>query len=162
MNPLGLQLILAPQLITLPSSPDPFSVSVGVTVHNAANTPVTFLNWGTPFDPQAGILGVFTVQDKASGETVPMDEIQISRKLPAAREDLVEVEANASRETVVNLPPLKLLDGHEYSITAQGRWHAVWNTSADDVTSAQLEELSGASRGEISSNTITVKVGCAE
>lgn len=158
MESLGLQVILAPQLLTLPPSPQPSSVSVGVTLHNPANTTVTLLKWGTPFDPRANILGVFAVADAGNGETIPIDTIQISRKLPASPDDLLQLPANASFDTVVHLPPLPLVAGHEYSISAQGIWHAVWETQLDDVTPMQLEHLSEAKRGEFSSNTIVVKI----
>lgn len=158
MESLGLQVILAPQSITLPPSPQPSTVSVGVTLLNPANTTVSLLKWGTPFDPLAKVLGVFAVTDAGNGETIPIDTIQVSRKLPASPDDLLQIPANTSLDTVVQLAPLPLVAGHEYSISAQGIWHAVWETPAEGVTPMQLEDLSEAKRGEFSSNSIVVKV----
>lgn len=158
MESLGLQVILAPQLITLPPSPQPSAVSVGVTLHNPINTTMTLLKWGTPFDPRANILGVFAVADAENGESIPINTIQISRKLPASPDDLLQLPAKTSLDTVVQLPPLPLVSGHEYSISAQGIWHAVWESQLQDVTPSQLEQLADAKRGEFSSNTIIVKV----
>ena len=158
MESLGLQVILAPQLITLPPSPQPSAVSVGVTLHNPANTTVTLLKWGTPLDPRANILGVFAVADAGNGESIPIDTIQISRKLPASPDDLLQIPAETSLDTVVQLPPLPLASGHEYSLSAKGIWHAVWESQLQDVTPQQLDQLSDAKRGEFSSNTIVVKV----
>lgn len=160
MEALGLQVSLAPHMTSLSpsSSSQPSSVSVGVTVHNPADTPATLLKWGTPFDPLANVLGVFSVEDAGNGEVVPIDVIQISRKLPASPDDLLQLPAKASLDTVVELPALPLVAGHEYSIRAQGIWHAVWAGRLDEVTPAQLEDLSDAKRGDFSSNTIAVKV----
>ena len=155
---MGLQVILAPQIISLPrSSQDPV-VSVGVTLHNPADTTVTLIKWGTPFDPRANILGVFSVEDAGSGEAIPIDTIQISRKLPASPDDLLQLPPKTSLDTVVQLPPLPLATGHEYTVRAQGIWHAVWESRLEEVTPAQLEELSDAKRGNFSSNAVTVKI----
>lgn len=158
MESLGLQVILAPQLTSTPGSAQPSTLSVGVTLHNPADTTVTLLKWGTPFDPRANILGVFAVEDAGNGETVPMDTIKISRRLPASPDDLLQLPAKTSLDTAVELPPLPLVTGHEYSIRAHGIWHAVWESRLEDVTPGQLEDLSDAKRGDFSSNTIVVKI----
>lgn len=159
MEALGLQVVLSPPSISPPTSSQPEStVSVGVTVHNPADTTATLLNWGTPFDPLANVLGVFTVEDAGTGEAVPIDTIQVSRKLPAAPDDLLQLPAKTSLDTVVQLPPLPLVTGHEYTIHAEGIWHAVWEGRLEEVTPAQLEDLSDAKRGDFSSNTVAVRV----
>ncbi|KAF7595674.1 hypothetical protein BBP40_005118 [Aspergillus hancockii] len=155
----ALQVLLAPQLISIDrSSPEQTALSVKASIHNPSNEPVTMLKWDTPFDPKAGILGVFEVQDKTDGQVVPLDKIKFSRKLPPAADDLLEISPESSVDTVITLPPMPLPAGHEFLIRAQGRWHAVWETPVSDVNDAQLEQLADAKRGDYESNVVEFKV----
>lgn len=136
----------------------PFAIPVEVSIYNPAEHPVTFLKWGTPMDPRAGVLGVFTVCDTGSGETLAMETIKISRKLPASHDDLIEVSAGQTLEKAVYLPGLSLQKGHEYSVRAEGIWHAIWEKPLADVTTGHLEDLAEAKRGEFQSNSALFKV----
>ncbi|KAJ5102434.1 hypothetical protein NUU61_004656 [Penicillium alfredii] len=152
----GLQVSLAS--LSIMQTSQPLAVPVQVSIHNAAPSPVTVLRWGTPLDPRAGVLGVFGVCDTTNGQDLPMDTIKISRKLPASVEDLVEIPAQHTLNIVVNLPPLPLEPGHEYSVRAQGTWHAVWESPLADVNASQRQELGGAKRGAFQSNSVLVKM----
>lgn len=157
VTPIRLQVTLAAQLPTIYQA-QPLSIPIPVSIHNPAHFPVTVLKWNTPFDPRAGVLGVFKIVDTITGKTLPVDTIKISRKLPASTDDLIEIPADQTIDTVANLPQLHLEVGHEYSVHAQGIWHAVWGSRLADVTASQLEQLAGARRGEFRSNVAVVKV----
>ena len=155
----ALQVLLAPQLVSIDqASSQQTAVSVKASIQNPSNEPVTMLKWGTPFDPKAGILGVFQVQDETDGQAVPLDTIKISRKLPPAADDLLEIAPESTVDTVVTLPPMHLQSGHDFSIRAQGRWHAVWETPVSDIHDDKLEQLSDAKRGDFESNVVQFKV----
>lgn len=157
-SPLALQvIILAPQLISLSSSPST-DLSVSATVHNPSTSPVTVLRWNTPLDPRAGVLGVFDVHDEVENQSVQIDTIKFNRKLPPSEDDLVEIAPESSVEVDVQLPPLNLQAGREYSVKAVGRWHGVWEAAKKDVAGVKLDSLEGLERGEFSSNVVKVKV----
>lgn len=154
----NLQVTLTPPSLPTPLA-SPASIPVHVAVRNNADYPVTVLTWGTPLDPRADILGVFSVRDHTNDDaSVPLTTIKINRRLPADHNDLVEIPANASIDRVVTLSHVPLVDGHEYAIQAEGVWHAVWQGGASDVTEAHLERLEGSSRGQFVSNKVDVKV----
>ncbi|KAJ5762590.1 uncharacterized protein N7511_005972 [Penicillium nucicola] len=155
---LNLQVTLASQSPII-GAPQPPAIHITASVHNAADFPITFLKWATPLDPQAGVLGVFEIWDKAQNKTMPVPIIKVSRKLPASREDLVEILPRQTLQTTITLPTTNLDKGNEYSIRARGVWHAVWPTGLVDVTASQLEDTQGASRGEFLSNESHVKIG---
>ncbi|KAJ5097850.1 hypothetical protein N7532_004851 [Penicillium argentinense] len=154
---LSLQVTLASQMTTLQASPA-LAVPITISVHNPADAPMTLLRWNSPLDLSAGLLGVFEVCDTGTGQAVPVDTIKISRKLPASLEDLVEIPAGQTVNQTVNLPEIQLEEGHEYSIRAQGIWHAVWDMPLADVTASQLNDLTGSTRGQFQSNIAVVKV----
>ncbi|PLB54160.1 hypothetical protein P170DRAFT_431803 [Aspergillus steynii IBT 23096] len=157
-SPLALQvIILAPQLISLSSSPSP-DLSLSATVHNPSSSPVTVLRWNTPLDPRAGVLGVFEIHDERENQTVPIDTIKFNRKLPPSDEDLVEIAPESSVKVDVQLPPVKLQAGREYSLKAKGRWHGIWEGGKADVDGVMLDSLEGVERGEFESNVARVRV----
>lgn len=157
-SPLALQvIILAPQLISLSSSPTP-DLSISATVHNPSSTPLTVLRWNTPLDPRAGVLGVFEIHDELENQTVPIDTIKFNRKLPPSEEDLVEIAPESSVQVDVQLPPLKLQAGREYTVKARGRWHGAWEGGKGDVKVDGLHSLDKVERGEFSSNVERVTV----
>jgi hypothetical protein len=153
---LTLQVTLASQAPMIEAQQAP-AVHITASVHNAADFPVTFLRWATPLDPQAGVLGVFEIWDTAQQHTMPVPIIKISRKLPASRDDLVEILPRETLQTTINLP-MNFDKGNEYSIRARGVWHAVWPTGSKNVTQSQLEDMEGASRGEFISNESHVRI----
>ncbi|KAJ5584789.1 uncharacterized protein N7459_004589 [Penicillium hispanicum] len=150
--------------VSLTSSPStmqaqsPSTFPVTVTVHNPASSPVTVLKWGTPLDNRAGLMGIFEVCDTSTGHTLTLDTIKISRKLPPSREDLIEISPKGTLERTVDLPRQRFRKGHEYSIRAQGLWHAIWKEPVANVTASQLQDLTGAARGGFSSEVAIVKV----
>ncbi|KAK9851071.1 uncharacterized protein MYU51_011283 [Penicillium brevicompactum] len=150
---LGLQVTLASHAPGIETQA--IALPIAVSVHNTAESPVTILRWNSPLDPQAGVLGVFEVSDVTDQRTLPIPKIMVSRKLPASEEDLVEIKANEKLEFVVNLPIPEFEEGHQYSVRAQGTWHAVWPTELSNVTPSQLQDHGDAKRGEFLSNTLS-------
>ena len=151
-------LILAPQLISLSSTPTP-DLTITTTIHNPSTSPITVLKWNTPLDPRAGVLGVFDIHDEVENESVPIDVVKFNRKLPPSEDDLVEIAPESSVKVEVKLPPVKLQAGREYSLKASGRWHGVWEGKKGDVNGGKLEGLDGkAQGGEFDSNVVKVKV----
>ena len=134
------------------------ALPITVSVQNTADVPVTVLRWNTPLDPQAGVLGVFEVSDTTDQRTLDIPIIMVSRKLPASEEDLVEIRAHETVDVAVNLPVSGLEKGHQYSVRAQGTWHAVWPTELSNVTPSQLENNEGAKGGEFRSNDSFVRI----
>ncbi|KAJ5788791.1 uncharacterized protein N7518_005802 [Penicillium psychrosexuale] len=157
MSNLSLQVTVALQA-PISEAQESFALPIKVSVHNAADTPVTILRWGSPLDPQAGVLGVFQICDTTAQRKLPIPTIMVSRKLPASEDDLVEIQARHSLDVTVNLPILGLEKGHEYSVRAQGTWHAVWSTELSNVTTSQLRDNEGANRGDFLSNESSVNI----
>ncbi|KAL2831474.1 hypothetical protein BDW59DRAFT_157901 [Aspergillus cavernicola] len=144
---------------SLPSSfSPPVAVTVHVSVHNNANTPVTLLNWGSPLDPQAKVLGVFEIRDADSGESVPLDTISFRRMLPPPREDFVEIPAGGAVAAEATLPLVPLAEGHRYTIQAKGWWQAIWKKALEDVPGEDLEKMTGGQRGEFESQVVLIEV----
>lgn len=154
----GLQFEIAPPVLPALSQPSTI-VPVHVSVHNpGTHAPVTLLNWGTPLDPRANLLGIFHIRDVSQDTLVPLDTIKVSRALPPSADDLVEIPPGGSVDVVVTLSHVPLVEGHEYSIQAQGTYHAVWEGSRNQVPTTELEKLSGGKRGEFSSNVASISV----
>ena len=104
------------------------------------------------------VLGVFQICDTTAQRKLPIPTIMVSRKLPASEDDLVEIQARHSLDVTVNLPIPGLEKGHEYSVRAQGTWHAVWPTELSNVTTSQLRDNEGANRGDFLSNESSVNI----
>jgi hypothetical protein len=149
----NLQVILSP---VPPSATQPISLPINIAIHNPATTPVTFLNWGTPFDPKANILGVFQINDTTTDHPITLDTIKFSRQLPPSRDDLVEIPAESSMERTITIPHVPLEEGHEYAVQAKGIWHGIWQCPRDQVTDSQLQQLD--KRGEFESERALFKV----
>jgi hypothetical protein len=155
----------APGLVVRLKSPSipasfspPIAVSVQLSVHNTADSPATLLNWGSPLDPRANILGVFEIRDTDTGDAVTLDTIKFSRKLPPPREDFVQIPAGGAVDAEVTLPRVPLAEGHRYTIQTKGWWQAVWEKSLEDVPTDDLEKLTGAERGGFESEAVPIAV----
>ncbi|KAJ5129103.1 hypothetical protein N7448_002812 [Penicillium atrosanguineum] len=153
----GLQVNLASQQLATEAL-SPSTVPITVSIYNPAESPITILKWNSPIDARAGVLGVFDVCDTGSGESIPLDIIKISRKLPPSLDDLVEISGGKTVHFTVDLPGVYFQKGHEYSVYAAGTWHAVWEKPRSDVTASQLTDLGSANRGEFHSNVVLVKL----
>ncbi|KKZ60684.1 hypothetical protein EMCG_04668 [[Emmonsia] crescens] len=140
---------------TNPSPTDPIRLTVSVH-NNDPNQAVTLLKWNTPLDPQADVLGIFEAREAEFGTPVDSLVVKISRKLPPTQDDLVEIPADGVKEVQVTLRPMALSAGHEYMISAKGRWQALWAGSLDDVTTASLANMACASSGSFESNEVMV------
>ncbi|GIK07703.1 hypothetical protein Aspvir_003370 [Aspergillus viridinutans] len=156
----NLQVTLSP---VPPSPAQPISLAINFAIHNPANTPVTFLNWGTPFDPRANLLGVFQINDTSNNNPITLDTIKINRRLPPSRDDLVEIPAESSKEQTVTIPQVPLEEGHKYAVQAKGIWHGIWHgiwaCTRDEVTDSQLESLGeGEARGKFESEHAVFEV----
>lgn len=154
---LDLHVTLASQVPTTVAQAS-LDIPVQVSVYKPAEHPVTILKWGTPMDPHAGVLGIFAVCDTETGKTLRLAKVNISRKLPASHEDLIEISAGQTMDKTISLAGLPLEKGHEYSIRAKGIWHAVWEKPLADVTAVHLEHLAEARRGEFGSNSALFKL----
>lgn len=153
----GLQISLVSQQLATETL-SPFVVPIDVSIYNPTESPVTVLRWSSPLDARASVLGVFVVCDTESGDTLPLDTIKLSRKLPPSLDDLVEISAGQTLDLTVDLPGIHFQKGHEYSVHAAGTWHAVWQKPLADVTVSQLSDLEKATRGHFQSNVAFVKV----
>ncbi|KAL4936582.1 hypothetical protein BDV06DRAFT_204743 [Aspergillus oleicola] len=146
-----------------PSIPDSFTppipLSIQVTVANNAESPVTFLNWGSVLDLKAGILGVFELRDADTNDVVTLNSIKFARQLPPPLEDFVQIPAGETIDTEVTIPLVPLTEGRRYTIQAKGRWHAVWEKSLDDIPADDLQRLTGAERGTFESEVVPIDVG---
>lgn len=109
-------------------------------------------------DLQAGVLGIFMVCDTGTGKTLRLAKVNMSRKLPASHEDLIEIAAGQTLENMIKFTGLPLEKNHEYSIRAEGIWHAVWEKPLAEVTAVHLEDLAEAKRGEFVSNNALFKL----
>ncbi|KAL4886029.1 hypothetical protein BJY04DRAFT_213568 [Aspergillus karnatakaensis] len=157
----NLQVRLQPPSIP-PSFTPPLSLTIHLTIHNpSTTTPTTLLNWGSPLDPKAGILGVFEVRDVETNEPVLLDEIKFGRKLPPAREDFVEIPAGGEVTAEVTIPRAPLEQGKRYTIRAKGWWQAVWESALGDVPEGDLDRLTGALRGDFESEQVPIEIGQA-
>ncbi|BCS25153.1 uncharacterized protein APUU_41597S [Aspergillus puulaauensis] len=136
----------------------PVAVSIQLSVLNHAESPVTVLNWGSPLDPRANILGVFEIRDSDSDELVTIDTVKFTRKLPPPREDFVQIPTGGTIDTEVTLPRVPLVEGHRYTVQARGWWQAVWEKPLQDVPADDLEKLTGAKRGEFRSEAVPITV----
>ncbi|KAL4779451.1 hypothetical protein BJX76DRAFT_361796 [Aspergillus varians] len=144
---------------TIPASfSPPIAVSVDLSVINYATSPITVLNWGSPLDPRANVLGVFEIRDADTDETVAMDTIKFARQLPAPQEDFVQISAGGAVDMEITLPRVPLLEGHQYTIQAMGWWQIVWEKPLEDVPPGDLEKLTGGQRAELQSEVVPIKV----
>ncbi|KAL2852090.1 hypothetical protein BJY01DRAFT_208468 [Aspergillus pseudoustus] len=135
----------------------PVPVFVKASVSNTAKSPLTLLKWGSPLDPRANILGVFTIIDTETHEPVTIDEIKFRRILPPPLEDFVQIAPGEDVEVSVTIPRAPLVAGRRYTIQAKGWWQAVWEVPLVDVPIRDLEELTGALRGEFKSNIVSIE-----
>ncbi|KAL3477650.1 hypothetical protein BJX99DRAFT_123067 [Aspergillus californicus] len=143
-----------------PSFSPPIAVTVQVSVHNNAKSSVTLLNWGSPLDPKANVLGVFEFRDIHTEETVTLNTIKFARKLPPSKEDFVEIPAGDIVDAEVTIPLVPLVEGHRYTIQAKGWWQAVWEWPLHDIADHDLETMAGPSvqRGEFESEIVPIEV----
>ncbi len=134
----------------------PVAVSIQLSVLNHAESTATVLNWGSPLDPRANILGVFEIRDSDSDELVTIDTVKLSRKLPPPREDFIQIPTGGAIDTEVTLPRVPLVEGHHYTVQAKGWWQAVWEQPLQDVPADDLEKLTGAKRGDFRSDAVPI------
>lgn len=116
-----------------------------MTLKNSNPSTFTVLNWGTPLDPQAINLGVFKLTDAESGEPINTVEIKIARKTPPPRSDLFEIEPGTEHatEVVFDKPWMPSTKPAFYKVQARGKFYAVWEKVAKDVTEKDLEDYDG-------------------
>ena len=118
---------------------------VKVTIENTHPTrTVTLLRWDTPLDKSCFRTGVLTITETATGESVQGPGMKINRKLPPAREELVEIPAKgAVGEDLVLNEPWMPSDGRSVKIVARGSWRAVWAKAIAEVTVEELQAMTG-------------------
>ncbi|KAJ5715876.1 uncharacterized protein N7483_013057 [Penicillium malachiteum] len=155
----GLKISLETPILLTSNPQSPIVLPLTVFIQNENQYPVTIVKWNTPLDPIAGSLDIFHICDTTSGETLAADTIKISRKLPASHNDLVQIDGGQTIQCQHDLTGLNFQKDHEYSIRAQGTWHAVWKCPLADVTASQIQTLTGDKRGEFQSEfaVFTVK-----
>ncbi|PYH95713.1 hypothetical protein BO71DRAFT_440128 [Aspergillus ellipticus CBS 707.79] len=125
----SLQIHLSPSVTTTASflsTTTTTTIAIKATITNSSSTPITLLNWSTPLDPHADIIGVFQVRDETTNETLSLPTINLSRRTTPFLDDLVEVPAEGAVETLATFARVPLTEGHRYAIQATGIWHALW------------------------------------
>ncbi|OJD30460.1 uncharacterized protein BKCO1_6000050 [Diplodia corticola] len=134
------------------------------------STTLTLLNWESPLDPLALQLGLISVYGGGSDEPLPLATIQVSRKLPPGRDQLVSLGPGESksqdvvlREPVVPLKKVKEAGGKTVKVACKGRWKAVWAPAegAAGVAEKALEKMEadeGAVSGEWEAEAVEVEV----
>ena len=139
-------------------------ITVDVTIRNTANHPITILSWNSALDPKAGILGVFEMENTATGEQVPLVTAKFRRKLPPSLDEYIEIKSQHESTSSTTIPTLSigLLPGTEYALIAKGTYRAVWPSAKADIPKEQLDTTTGGQSGEFKSNKITVKTSSAE
>ncbi|KAF2475197.1 uncharacterized protein BDR25DRAFT_214041 [Lindgomyces ingoldianus] len=125
-------------------SKNPPSLLVTLRNNNPSST-FTVLKWGTPLDPQASNLGIFKMFDADTGKEVLIDRLMINRKMPPSREDLHEIAPGTEHatEVVFNKPWMPAKKPAKYQIKVEGQFKAVWEKTAREVGTNELEELGG-------------------
>ena len=119
---------------------------VKVQISNASpDSTFTFLSWDTPFDPRALDLGVVGLSDAVTGKEIPGPGLKLNRKMPAPRDELIEVEPGKTRTRELELKGFWLPEeGTKVRIHAHGEWKAVWKARRkDEIAEAELEALAG-------------------
>lgn len=151
----ALQTVIA---ATVPNPPAGDSLNLQVTVRNIVDHTITLLNWNSPLDPDAGMLGIFYITDTESGENTQGLTVNFARLLPPTADSLVEIPGGGTADNSVQIQGLDLVAGRAYEVEAKGKWKGVWDLPLSDVTGDILETMQGASTGEFSSNKIAVTV----
>ncbi|KXS98580.1 hypothetical protein AC578_4311 [Pseudocercospora eumusae] len=136
---------------------------VNIQISNASpDSTFTFLRWDTPFDPRALDLGVVELSDAVKGVEIPGPGLKLNRKMPAPRDELIEVEPGKTLTRKLQLKGFWLPEeGTRVNVRARGEWKAVWKARKDDVPEGELETLAGERvlRGPFQSeNTVEVSI----
>lgn len=135
----------------------PSLVVIKATVRNLCNHPVTVLNWNSPLDPKAAVLGVFKVfelQAEESASEIAGSTIMFNR-LPPTEDDFVELESGQEKTLEHKLLPYKLLKGKKYRITAVGAWMKVLYKSKKEAFAHDGRPgVEDSIRGEFQSNEL--------
>lgn len=110
--------------------------------NNHPSSTFTVLKWGTPLDPQATNLGVFKLTNAESGEPIDVVVIKIARKTPPARSELVQIEPSTEHatEVVFEKPWMPQTKPASYKVQVEGKFYAVWEKAAKDVTESDLKD----------------------
>ncbi|KAG8525688.1 uncharacterized protein KY384_000448 [Bacidia gigantensis] len=135
-------------------------LQVNVRVQNNADHPVTILTWDSPLDPQAGLLGLFEMEDVATKQPVALATARFARQLPPSPDSFVEIKSHKDLNSSTTLPTigLGLPPKSEYKVEARGSWRAVWDGTKDEISRLTLESMTGGSTGEFHSNELTVEI----
>ncbi|KAK4613381.1 hypothetical protein CLAFUW4_09262 [Fulvia fulva] len=132
--------------VRLERRPDGQSGAIRVIVENNHPSQVmTLLRWDTPLDISCFRTGTLRMVDAASGKIVQGPGIKIIRKLPPSREDIIEIRAKGNVEQEFELNESWMpTDGRSVSISARGSWRAAWPKTKAEVTTEDLEAMTGA------------------
>ncbi|KAF4546261.1 hypothetical protein BFW01_g914 [Lasiodiplodia theobromae] len=135
------------------------------------STAITLLNWESPLDPLALQLGLVSVYPLEGDEPLPLATIQVSRKLPPGRDQLVALQPGESRAQEVTLrepvvPFKKVAEGPDgkkkVRVVCRGRWKAVWVAAGvEEVGDSALEKMEadeGAVGGQWEAEGVEVEV----
>ncbi|KAI8241891.1 hypothetical protein K4K53_003867 [Colletotrichum sp. SAR 10_77] len=98
--------------------------SVSVSVKNtSSDTPVTILKWNSPLDEAALGLGLVSITPAGASETIHIDAVRLTRKMPPNAESLVTLLPGESQ-------PEKL---QSVGAGAGGSLTGDWKTEAVEV-----------------------------
>ncbi|KAM0722915.1 hypothetical protein Q7P37_001113 [Cladosporium fusiforme] len=144
-------------------SAGPANSSVLCTIRN--NDPkhaISFLTWDTPFDPTAINTGILTIKDASTGAEIPSPGMKINRQMPPPRDALQEItpESTVSRELNLSSPWIPQ-DGKKYKLRVQGKWRAVWEKPAAQISDEELAAAKGdeATPGDYHSEDVEMTLG---
>ena len=132
------------------------TLDIQVKVENTSSSLVTVLTWGSPLDPQAGVLGLFELRDTQDGSVQKGKVLMVNRLMPPSQENLVEVPAKGITERTAHLKMLSLQSARSYEVMAKGEWKGVWGKPQAAIDSQMLASFEGAATGEFVSNKIVV------
>jgi len=120
-------------------------LALGVT--NTGDQALTLITWNSPLDPIAFKLGLVELIPAGSSEPVPMNTIQVRRKMPPESDSLATIQPGETKENVLELdtrvvPSLKELKGKKMTVRCKGTWMGVW--VADGFKNEELEKIGSA------------------
>ena len=133
------------------------TLTIQVTVHNVTDHAITILNWDSPLDLQAGILGVFQCRDVETGESLKGKELKFNRLIPPSSECLAEIASGGEVQNIAVLKDMNMTSGRAYEIVATGEWRGVWDRPKLDVGKHIKENFETAEAGRFHSNSIIVR-----
>ncbi|KAF5518811.1 putative secreted protein [Colletotrichum aenigma] len=141
--------------------------SVSVSVKNTSpDTPVTILKWNSPLDEAALGLGLVSITPAGASESIHIDAVKLTRKMPPSAESLITLLPGESVSNVIELREPRVSKdvwkaGHA-KVKMTGRWMAVWPGLTTKELLQQPEKLQSVGAGAGGSLAGDWKIEAAE